>query len=241
IISDVDKVRERYGFEPPLVVDFKALQGDPSDNIPGVPGIGEKTAMSLVQQYGPLENVLEAVPTMPEGRVKRALESHLDQARLSKWTATIKVDVDVELPLEGARLFHYDESAVRELFDRLEFRSLLPRLPGRSVEEDAPPPLPGVTADAPPPPPGDLQVPGTDVEIVVDAHQAHDAVQRIRAAGAMAVRTVIDGSPRTGDLIGVAFAPTGEDIAYYMPVWHAGLERSADPAAIAALEELLVD
>jgi DNA polymerase-1 len=241
IIYDVDKVRERYGFEPPLVVDFKALQGDPSDNIPGVPGIGEKTAMSLVQQYGPLENVLEAVPTMPEGRVRRALEGHMEQARLSKWTATIKVDVDVELPLEGARLFHYDESAVRELFDRLEFRSLLPRLPGRSVEEDAPPPLPGVTADAPPPPPGDLQVPGTDVEIVVDAHQAHDAVQRIRAAGAMAVRTVVDGSPRTGDMIGVAFAPKGEDIAYYMPVWHAGLERNADAAAVAALEEVLVD
>jgi DNA polymerase-1 len=241
IIYDVDKVRERYGFEPPLVVDFKALQGDPSDNIPGVPGIGEKTAMALVQQYGPLENVLEAVPTMPEGRVRRALEGHMEQARLSKWTATIKVDLDVELPLEGARLFHYDESAVRELFDRLEFRSLLPRLPGRSVEEDAPPSLSGVTADAPLPPPGDLKVPGTDVEIVVDAHQADDAVQRIRAAGAMAVRTVVDGSPRTGDMIGVAFAPKGEDIAYYMPVWHAGLERNADAAAVAALEAVLVD
>ena len=242
IIYDLDKVRERYGFEPPLVVDFKALQGDPSDNIPGVPGIGEKTAMSLVQQYGPLENVLDAVPTMPEGRVRRALESHMEQARLSKWTATIKVDVDIDLPLEDARLFQYDEGDVRELFDRLEFRSLLPRLPGRSVDADAPPLTSnGETADAPQPPPGDLQLPGTEVEIVVDAHQAAEAVQRIRAAGAMAMRTVIDGTPRTGDLIGVAFAPQGEDTAYYMPVWHAGLERNADAAAVAALEEVLVD
>jgi DNA polymerase I len=242
IIYDLDKVRERYGFEPPLVVDFKALQGDPSDNIPGVPGIGEKTAMSLVQQYGPLENVLDAVPTMPEGRVRRALESHMEQARLSKWTATIKVDVDIDLPLEDARLFQYDEGDVRELFDRLEFRSLLPRLPGRSVDADAPPLTSnGETADAPQPPPGDLQLPGTEVEIVVDAHQAAEAVQRIRAAGAMAMRTVIDGNPRTGDLIGVAFAPQGEDTAYYMPVWHAGLERNADAAAVAALEEVLVD
>ena len=242
IIYDLAKVRERYGFEPPLVVDFKALQGDPSDNIPGVPGIGEKTAMSLVQQYGPLENVLEAVPTMPEGRVRRALESHMEQARLSKWTATIKVDVDVGLPLEEARLFHYDEGDVRELFDRLEFRSLLPRLPGRSVDADAPPSgLAVETAETPPPPPGDLQLPGTEVEIIVDAHQAAEAVQRIRAAGAMAMRTVLDGSPRTGDLIGVAFAPQGEDTAYYMPVWHAGLERNADAAAVAALEEVLVD
>ena len=242
IIYDLAKVRERYGFEPPLVVDFKALQGDPSDNIPGVPGIGEKTAMSLVQQYGPLENVLEAVPTMPEGRVRRALESHMEQARLSKWTATIKVDVDVDLPLEEARLFQYDEGDVRELFDRLEFRSLLPRLPGRTADADAPPSGMAVeTAETPPPPPGDLQLPGTEVEIIVDAHQAAEAVQRIRAAGAMAMRSVLDGSPRTGDLIGVAFAPQGEDTAYYLPVWHAGLERNADAAAVAALEEVLVD
>ena len=66
-------------------------------------------------------------------------------------------------------------------------------------------------------------------------------MQRIRAAGAMAVRTVVDGNPRTGDMIGVAFAPKGEDIAYYMPVWHAGLERNADAAAVAALEAVLVD
>src|SRR6202162_3899278 len=148
IIYDLDKVRERYGFEPPLVVDFKALQGDPSDNIPGVPGIGEKTAMALVREYGPLERVLEAVPLMPPGRVRRALEEHMEQARLSKWTATIVTDVEVDLPLDEARLFHYDETAVRELFDRLEFRSLLPRLPGRTVEEDLPPRAPASTTEA---------------------------------------------------------------------------------------------
>jgi DNA polymerase-1 len=238
IIYDIDKVRERYGFEPPLVVDFKALQGDPSDNIPGVPGIGEKTAMALVQQYGPLENVLAAVPTMPPGRVQRALESHIDQARLSKWTATIKVDLDIDLPLEDARLFHYDEAEVRELFDRLEFRSLLPRLPGRILDEDV---TPAAAAGVPDAPPGELQIPGTDVEIVVDSRQADEAVERVRNAGAMSIRTVIDGSPRTGYLIGLAFAPRGEDIAYYVPVWHAGLERNADPAAVAALEAILVD
>ncbi len=240
IIYDLDKVRERYGFEPPLVVDFKALQGDPSDNIPGVPGIGEKTAMSLVQQYGPLEKVLEAVPTMPPGRVQRALESHMEQARLSKWTATIKVDIDIDLPLEGARLFNYDENAVRELFDRLEFRSLLPRLPGRAADNGSSPNSASPPTETPALP-GDLQSPTTEVEIVIDTHQVDDAVQRIRAAGAMAIRTVVDGNPRTGDLIGVAFAPVGEDIAYYVPVWHAGLERNALPAAVAALEAVLVD
>jgi DNA polymerase I len=239
IIYDLDKVRERYGFEPPLVVDFKALQGDPSDNIPGVPGIGEKTAMALVREYGPLERVLEAVPSMPPGRVRRALEEHVEQALLSKWTATIVTDVDVDLPLDEARLFHYDETAVRELFDRLEFRSLLPRLPGRTADGDLPPRSPASTTEEVPI--GDLTTPATDVVVVVDAHQAEDAVERIRAAGSVAMRTVVDGNPRTGDLIGVALSPTGDDIAYYVPVWHAGLERNADSAAVSAVEELLGD
>jgi DNA polymerase-1 len=240
IIYDLDKVRERYGFEPPLVVDFKALQGDASDNIPGVPGIGEKTAMSLVQQYGPLESVLEAVPTMPQGRVRRALEEHIEQARLSKWTATIVTDLDVDLPLDAARLYHYDEDEVRDVFDRHEFRSLLTRLPGRSVDEDVPPMSSAPSTDVVTV--GDLHLPATDVVVVTDAHEAADAVERIRAAGSVALRTVVDGNPRTGDLIGVALAPTGTDVAYYIPVWHAGLvERNADPAAVAAIEGLLGD
>jgi DNA polymerase-1 len=240
IIYDVDKVRERYGFEPPLVVDFKALQGDPSDNIPGVPGIGEKTAMSLVQQYGALENVLDAVPSMPPGRVRRALEEHMDQARLSKWTATIVIDVDVDLPLEAARLYHYDDTEVRELFDRLEFRSLLPRLPGRTPDADMPPST--IESRAEEMPVGDLQDPATEVVVVLDAHEATDAVERIRAAGSFAVRTVVEGDARTGDLIGVAIAPTGTDTAYYLPVWHASLvERNADAAAVSAFEDLLAD
>src|SRR5476651_1683417 len=84
IVYDIDRVFERYGFAPPLVVDFKSLRGDVSDNIPGVPGIGDKTAMSLVQEHGPLEVILEAVPTMKEGKVKRLLTEYEEQARLSK-------------------------------------------------------------------------------------------------------------------------------------------------------------
>ena len=240
IIYDLEKVRERYGFEPPLVVDFKALQGDTSDNIPGVPGIGEKTAMSLVQQYGPLENVLAAVPSMPEGRVRRALEQHVEQARLSKWTATIVVDVDVDLPLEKARLYHYDETEVRELFDRLEFRSLLPRLPGRTPDVDTPPST--IESRAEETPVGDLKDPVTDIVVVLDAHEATDAVERIRAAGSFAVRSVLEGNPRTGELIGLAIAPAGTDTAYYLPVWHSTLvERNADAAAVSAFENLLAD
>src|SRR5215469_2363234 len=114
IVYDLDKVRERYGFEPPGVVDFKALQGDPSDNIPGIPGIGEKTALTLVQQHGTVEDIIAA---MPQGRVRRALEGHEDQARQSKSIATIATDMDIELDLAPARLYHYDEQQVTNLFD----------------------------------------------------------------------------------------------------------------------------
>ncbi len=129
IVYDVDQVFERYGFAPPLVVDFKALRGDISDNIPGVPGIGDKTAMSLVQEHGPLEAILDAVPAMKEGKVKRLLTEYADQARLSKQLATIQLDMDISLDIEGSRLGPHDDEAVREVFDRLEFRSLLGRIP----------------------------------------------------------------------------------------------------------------
>ena len=126
IVYDLDAVRERFGFEPPLVADYKALQGDPSDNIPGIPGVGEKTAMSLIHEHGPLEAILEAVPRMKPGRLQANLAEHADQARLSKRMATIQTDLDVPLDLDRARVGGYDQTEVHALFDRLEFRSLLP-------------------------------------------------------------------------------------------------------------------
>jgi len=249
IVYDLDKVHERYGFEPPLVVDYKALQGDPSDNIPGVPGIGEKTAMSLVREYGPLERILEAVPTMPEGRVRRALETHADQARLSKRTATIAVDMNIDLDLAPARLFHYDETAVRELFDRLEFRSLLTRLPGRNGAEAAASAQAAshdgsaggaqatMTFEAPA-----LVEANVDVNVVTDAHQAAELAQRLRQSGGMAVRTIVDEASRRHDMIGVAVAALGDrDQTYYIPVAHADTGGDAAPAVLTALGGLLED
>src|ERR1700676_2100067 len=128
IVYDVDKVFERYGFAPPLVVDFKALRGDISDNIPGVPGIGDKTAMSLVQEHGTLEAILEAVPAMKEGKVRRLLTEHADQARLSKQLATIQLDMDITLDIEGSRLGPHDDDA-STVFDHLDVRSLLRSIP----------------------------------------------------------------------------------------------------------------
>src|ERR1700680_1494847 len=116
IVYDMEKVYERYGFAPLLVVDFKALRGDVSDNIPGVPGIGDKTAMTLIQEYGPLESILEAVPTMKEGNVKRLPTEHADRARLRKELATIRLDMDIALDLEASRLGPHDDLAIHAVF-----------------------------------------------------------------------------------------------------------------------------
>ena len=124
-----DQVRQRYGFEPVQLIDFKALRGDTSDNIPGVPGVGDKTAAKLVQDFGTVEALLERVDELPEGRLKTSLKAHADQVRLGKRMVTIVRDVPVELELESARWTRYDYEKVRLVFDRYEFRQLLSRFP----------------------------------------------------------------------------------------------------------------
>ncbi|HEV2027241.1 MAG TPA: DNA polymerase I [Candidatus Dormibacteraeota bacterium] len=124
-----DQVRQRYGFEPVQLIDFKALRGDTSDNIPGVPGVGDKTAAKLVQDFGTIEALLERVDELPEGRLKTSLKANADQVRLGKRLVTIVRDVPVELELERARWTRYDYEKVRLVFDRYEFRQLLSRFP----------------------------------------------------------------------------------------------------------------
>jgi DNA polymerase-1 len=124
-----DQVRQRYGFEPAQLIDFKALRGDTSDNIPGVPGVGDKTAAKLVQDFGSIEALLERVDELPDGRLKTSLKANADQVRLGKRMVTIVRDVPVELELERARWTRYDYEKVRQVFDRMEFRQLLSRFP----------------------------------------------------------------------------------------------------------------
>src|SRR6059036_685818 len=124
-----DQVRQRYGFEPAQLVDFKALRGDTSDNIPGVPGVGDKTAAKLVQDYVSVEALLDRLDELPEGRLKKSLKEHADKVRLGKRMVTIVRDVPVELDLERSRWTRYDYEKVRLVFDRLEFRQLLSRFP----------------------------------------------------------------------------------------------------------------
>jgi DNA polymerase-1 len=120
-------VKEYLGVLPEQVVDYKALVGDKSDNIPGVVGIGEKTAVGLLEKYSTLDGIYEHLGDLSES-IRKKLEAGQANAYLSRKLATIVTDLDVPLDIEMARTEHFDPAQVEELFRQLEFRSLLHRL-----------------------------------------------------------------------------------------------------------------
>ncbi|MBC8138304.1 MAG: hypothetical protein H8F28_20695, partial [Fibrella sp.] len=132
VIYDEAKVEERYGLKPDQLADYRALKGDTSDNIPGVPGVGEKTAATLLQEYGTAENVFANAASIKPPRIQAAIAANEAQITLSKRLAVIVRDVplpDVDLPALDAERVEPDWQAVRDLFERLEFRTLVRRLP----------------------------------------------------------------------------------------------------------------
>jgi DNA polymerase I len=145
-IYDREAVIERYGVPPEQVTDLMGLRGDTSDNIPGVPGIGEKTASTLLQQFGSLEKVLESVDEISGAKRKQNLVDHADDARMSKDLATLQYDLDTGVDLQAAMESEPDRGALREFMREFELRAVLERLeealpegdavPGRKVETE---------------------------------------------------------------------------------------------------------
>ncbi len=193
-----DQVRQRYGFEPAQLIDFKALRGDPSDNIPGVPGVGDKTAAKLIQDFGTVEALLERVDELPDGRLKTSLKANADQVRLGKRMVTIVRDVPVELELERARWTRYDYEKVRLVFDRMEFRQLLSRFP----PPDQVPVQPSLAFEAAPHPAG--------LKVVDDAAEAASLLDGSPNVGVFAFT---DGAGRGARVLGLGVS-TGNETFY---------------------------
>lgn len=127
VLYDEAVARERFGFPPAALPEYKGLRGDPSDNIPGVRGIGEKSAQSLIVQYGSIEEVYRHLDELPE-RLQAKLKGHKREALLSRRLAVIRRDVPLDFSLDKAALHDFDPAEVRKLFEELGFRSLLERL-----------------------------------------------------------------------------------------------------------------
>jgi DNA polymerase-1 len=178
-VYDRDGVVERYGVPPELVTDLIGLKGDTSDNIPGVPGIGDKTAAQLLQEYGDLEGVLSNIDKISGAKRKENLTNHAEDARISKKLATAITDIDVELDLDELMSKHMDRSRLRELAREFELRVILQRLeeelgadfvPDSKVEEE-------IDAEAKPGKIEDLAEGEVSLAIVAETWSGYDGKQ----------------------------------------------------------------
>jgi DNA polymerase I len=138
-VYDRDAVLERYGIPPELIPDFVGLKGDTSDNIPGVPGIGDKTASQLLQDYGDLEGVLSSIDKISGAKRKQNLTEHAEDARISKVLATANREIEHEVDLDGLVAHEPDRSRLRETFREFELRAPLERLEEALGEDEAAP------------------------------------------------------------------------------------------------------
>lgn len=192
---DMDAVEERFGVPPDRVADILGLAGDSSDNIPGVPGIGEKTAVRLVRDYGSLEEILCRLDELKGGRLKSNLIEYAGQARLSRDLATIRTDLDLDVSLEDLAPGKLDGEALRSLFSEFEFSSLLQQVLGGEEME------------------------GRNYALITGEEEFRDLPDRLREAGSFALEFVTDrGTPsRGGETVGLAISPRAGE-AWYIAI-----------------------
>ena len=223
-LYDPEKVYERYGVPPERVPDWKGLKGDPSDNIPGVPGVGDKTATKLLQEHDTVERIYEHLDQVTPPRMQELLRSNEELARKSKHLATIVRDVPVTLDLEACHIKGYQRAKVVTMLRDLEFNSLLSRLPAQSEGAAPGEQLSFHTDDTEVG--SEIAAPSSKaapdgVYTVVDTPEALDIVIARLAA---AERIVVDVEttslqPTEAELVGIALSP-GPNEAYYLPTGH---------------------
>lgn len=220
-IVDMDGVRQRLGVEPHQVIEVMGLMGDTSDNVPGVPGVGQKTAARLVTEHGTMEAVLAHAPQLTQKKLREKLIEHADQARLSRQLVTICTDCPVELDLQITAVRAFDRGALGVLLRELEFNRLLEQL-GLETEAGSSP---------------------RDVayELVTTAHRLTELVETLRACGHFAFdleTTSLD--VRQARIVGIALA-WEEGRAAYVSIGHTRGDNVPLDAAMELLAPLLAD
>ncbi|MDE2802963.1 MAG: DNA polymerase I [Chloroflexota bacterium] len=242
VIYGETEVRERYGglTAPQQVIDHKALCGDTSDNIPGVPGVGTKTATKLLLQYGDIPGIYEHLDELPP-RQAALFEEHRERVFQGRTLVTIVRDVPVELDLDAARWGTYNRAEVVEVLKDLEFFSTINRLP--AGEHDGPVEALGGEGDSPAVPEVE-----TNYTVVRDAAGLGELVSALKASRGFAfdTETAPDGfdvkgvQPMRSNLVGLSFA-TEAGRAWYVPVGHAEAGQLSQAEALEALRSVLED
>ncbi|VAX24844.1 DNA polymerase I [hydrothermal vent metagenome] len=191
-----DEVMEKFGVAPEKVTDILGLMGDTSDNIPGVPGVGEKTATALIKEYGDMESVLMAAKDMKKKRLRENLMEFADQARLSKELATIATDAPIEIDTDSWKTREVDDEKLTELFAELQFNTLLKDL----------------KASGPKTP--------RDYECVLTDAAFKKMIGEMRGSAGFAVDVETTSiNPMNARLVGISFSAES-GVAYYLPLRH---------------------
>ncbi len=243
-VYDENEIRARYGgLTAELQPDLKALKGDPSDNIPGVPGVGDKTAVKLITRFGSLEGIYERIDEVTPPKVRESLSSSRDRAFQGKMLTTISREAPVSLDLETCRFGTYNKADVVALFRELEFYTILPRVPDPHAADGPAPEANG--AQASPDPsldlPLDLREASSQVDyrLVTTPEALEGMVRELAASGRFAFDTETTGQdPVAADLVGMSFS-TSPGRAWYLPVGHDEGEQLPLEQTLAALRPVL--
>lgn len=236
------EVMEKFGVAPEQLIDAQALIGDSVDNVPGVPGIGPKTAAQLIQEFGGLEAILAAAPAMKPSKRRDLLIAHADKARLSRVLVTLRDDVPLPVPLEGLVIRQLDPAKLTAWLSQQGFRSTIQRL-GLDLP---PPPKPsepqGMLAfDAPGVSPAAATGDFSGYPCVTTLAGLEGWIAEAIAVGRVAVDTETDGLDATrAALVGLSLA-TSPGRACYIPLRHVSGEQIAVDVALAALRPLFAD
>ena len=220
-IFDAAAVEERYGFGPERVIDYKALVGDKSDNIPGVPGVGDKTAKQLIEKFDSFDEIFDRAEEIEQARARNAISKNREIADQSRELVTIVRDVPIDLDLDRCAVHDYDRSAAVGIFQELEFRTLLGKLPGDGAD---------IAAVA-----GEVSIPLSDGASAVSRAELEALASEISDAAMIAVDVETDGlDPQRCNLVGIAIA-TADASGYYIPLDH----RDSELADAAQVDEVI--
>ena len=239
-VYDENEIRARYGgLKAEQQPDLKALKGDPSDNIPGVPGVGDKTAVKLITEFGSLEGVYEHIDEVTPPKVRESLSSSRDRAFQGKTLTTISREAPVDLDLETCRFGAYNKADVVALFRELEFYTILPRVPDPHGVDGPAPEANGSQASLDLP--LDLKEASSDLDyrLVTTPKALEGMLGELAASGRFAFDTeTTSQDPIAADLVGLSFS-TSPARAWYVPVGHLEGEQLPLEQVLAALRPIL--
>ena len=227
-VMGVEEVKAKFNIQSPTqVIDMLGLMGDASDNIPGCPGVGEKTAQKLIAQFGSIENLLANTDQL-KGSIKTKVETNREQIEFSKFLATIKTDVPIALDMDALKRETPNEEALRKIFEEMEFRTLMERVFKNEKKTTPTPAAPqadlfGFFADE-----NTDEIKNSnltrledlsyDYQLIDTEEKRQELLQKILTKEIFSLDTETTGTdPITAELVGMSFAYT-ENQAFYVPV-----------------------